>query len=502
MEAEAAAAEEVVAPYEDAAYDGDADEASSAQGPDEDEDAMAADIEAAEPAEIDKSHPGLDVPLGEVDDAKKAADRYAKNAAKFDEKGFRIMRKANASFTVGFDMFSEEETAKREARAAKWGVEPEGPTPAEAAEAEQAKLEREKRAERFGVPLNDVVEKKDALKKTDLTEILSMMDKRRKSILKLDEQDVRVDPDPSVEVRPEALHLYGYMPLGTDDFMAQYAQYGASHVEWINGVSLNIVFADNFTASRAMEMTSEPLPDIDSDEEDEAAPAEAAVEGEEGAVAMSEPTLDLAMFGWRLSSDIVKKKSDKYGKSGETGKLLVRYATVDDLKTYKPRPEGMERPKKRRSSGKRRRRERDGDDMDMEEEGGGGGGGGGRKMHELVIREPAEGGRKKRRRQNREVEMGEDDGGGGEEGVRGGGGEIWETVGEDGNVIEVKARSGTFRVGQRGRVNFNEDGTLSLNKGGEGAAVAVEEAEALAAAAAAEAPVQVIDDGMDEEEEV
>ena len=69
-------------------------------------------------------------------------------------------------------------------------------------------------------------------------------------------------------------------------------------------------------------------------------------EGED-AVAMSEETPDLAMFGWRLSNDIVKQKSDKYGKAGETGKLLVRYATVDDLKTYKPRPEGMEPPRKR-----------------------------------------------------------------------------------------------------------------------------------------------------------
>ena len=82
---------------------------------------------------------------------------------------------------------------------------------------------------------------------------------------------------------------------------------------------------------------------------------EGAAEGEE-VVAMSEAPPDLAMFGWRLSNDIVKRKTDKYGKAGETGKMLVRYATVDDLKTYKPRPEGMDPPKKRRSSGKRRHR--------------------------------------------------------------------------------------------------------------------------------------------------
>ena len=47
------------------------------------------------------------------------------------------------------------------------------------------------------------------------------------------------------------------MPLGTDDFMAAYSQYGAT-TSRINGVSLNVVFADNYSASRAIELTSEP----------------------------------------------------------------------------------------------------------------------------------------------------------------------------------------------------------------------------------------------------
>lgn len=425
---------------EDQAYDGDVEEAErEAERGTEGDDAM------TEAAAINKSHPGLDVPLGEVEEAKRAADRYAKNAAKFDERGFRIMRKKDASFTVGFDMFSEEEQKKREARAAKWGLEP---PPEETDAAKQARLEREKRAERFGVPLIDVVQKKEALKKTDLQTILSLMDKRRKSLLKLDEQDQRVDPDPSVEVRPEALHLYGYMPLGTDDFMEAYGQYGATHVEWINGVSLNIVFADSYAAARAIEMTSEPLPDPDSEEAPTA--TDGGAEGEE-AVAMAEETPDLAMFGWRLSTDIVKKKTDKYGKAGETAKLLVRYATVDDLKTYKPRPEGTAPPRNRRTSGPRRRRDRD--EMDMDD-----GGGRPQKMHELVIREPAEQTkRSKRRRRDNEVEMGVE--GDAADGVAGAG--DWETLAEDG-TDQVSGQSPKFRPGVRGGVTFNEDGTISL----------------------------------------
>ncbi|MEC9052057.1 MAG: hypothetical protein VX747_06330, partial [Actinomycetota bacterium] len=342
-----------------------------------------------EPAEILKDHIGLDVPLDEVVETKQAAERYQKNAHKFDERGFRIMRKEKAAFSAGFDMTSEEEKKKREARAAKWGTAPEEPSAEEAEEAARALAERQKRAERFGVPLNDVVEKQEALKKTDLETILSMMDKRRKSLLKLDEQDQRVDPSPEVEVRPDALHLYGYMPLGTDDFMDAYRPFGATTVEWINGVALNVVFVDKFAAARAMEATSSPLPEPLEEDEAAAAEAGAAEAGEDGAaVAMSEETPDLAMFGWRLSQDIVKKKSDKYGKAGEVGKLLVRYATVDDLKTYKPRPEGQSAPRERRRSKKKRRSRSD--DMEME---------GGQKVHDLVIREPAAGrGSGKRRR--------------------------------------------------------------------------------------------------------
>ena len=112
-----------------------------------------------EPAEILKDHIGLDVPLDEVVETKQAAERYQKNAHKFDERGFRIMRKEKAAFSAGFDMTSEEEKKKREARAAKWGTAPQEPSAEEAEEAARALAERQKRAERFGVPLNDVVEK-------------------------------------------------------------------------------------------------------------------------------------------------------------------------------------------------------------------------------------------------------------------------------------------------------------------------------------------------------
>ena len=98
---------------------------------------------------------------------------------------------------------------------------------------------------------------------------------------------------------------------------------------------------------------------------------------------------------------------------------------------------------------------------------------------------------------------------------------MWQTVGDDGSIVDVKANRPKFRPGVRGRVNFNEDGSISLvrpaklsprsldlvsdlicgaaqNKEGDGAAAAAAAEDGAAAADGA----QVLDDGMDEEEEV
>jgi hypothetical protein len=520
--------------------------------------------EVAAPLDICKDHVGLDVPLEEVGTAKDKLRRYEKNASKFDERGFRIIRK-ETPLVAGFDLLSDDEKAKRAARAAKWGVPAideagvdaladdgdDDAAPAESPEEDMSTLEeRQKRAERFGVVLKDdeKVEaaeqaKVEALLGTSISKILTSMPKRRKSLLKLDEQDRRVDPDPATEVRPDALHLYGYMPLGTDDFLEFYRPYGVQTVEWINGASLNVVFADAFSAQRAFSLTSEPLPELPPKaavEEGEAAmmdeeageggaatdaaaaapeeggegeggdstaamedeeAAEATTEGGDGSaeassavVDESDLEVDLASFGWRLCADITKHRSDKYGKKGEVGNLLVRFATVDDLKIFKPRPERSERPGGGKR-GQRKRRSRDADDMDLD-------GGAeldehGAKVHSLVIRQPPK--RAKRTKKNKEHQLvirasDNDDA------------EDGEQQGDRGGSPATEGSRG------RGRVSFNPDGSISLRRGGGGAAVEGEgEGDAASAEMAAEeeeegggglAAEAIIEDGMDEEEEV
>ena len=452
------------------------------------------------------NHPALDVPLEDVSRAIKAHQSFTTNAHKFDERGFRIMTTKEQAFTPGFDMTSEEEKQKRAARAAKWGIEaPTAPEPAalakESMDDHAAALAntveaRQTRAARFGVPLNDEVkaqqeqeQKVEQVKKAGFVDqILQRMPRRRKALLKLDEADQRIDPAPEVERRVGALHLYGYMPLGTGDFTEFYRDYNVTTVEWINGASLNVVFADAYWAEKALQMTSEPLPPVPIKVRAEVKPAAAvpaategsgggdAVDGGGGAEAAEdgaamegqeeEVELDLASSGWRMCADMVKKHSDKYGKKGEVGKLLVRYATVEDLKIFKPRPEREERrprQKKRRSRG---------DEMDMDDDGGD-------KVHNLIIRSDSNG--KRVKRGNRQRSGGGGGGGGGGSGIQGaeGGG---EQIQGDARALLASKRSAAASV--------------------EAATTAASGETAAAATAAALETAGVVEDGMDEEEEV
>jgi hypothetical protein len=281
--------------------------------------------------------------------------------------------------------------------------------------------------------------------------ILQRMPQRRKQLLKLDETDKRIDPGPSIERRADTLHLYGHMPLGTDDFLEFYTAYNVTNIEWVNGASLNIVFADSYWAAKALQMTSGPLPELaqkfpEEEEQEEQQQQHEQEEGMKGAsdevegvtvhevqAALDPPTVDLLSFGWRLCADIVKNRSDKYGKTGEVGKLLVRYATVEDVKVFKPRPEG--RSESRRRQNKRRSREGShGMDVEGEEQA---------KVHNLVIREGAGGGDRRKRQRRRETDM-----------------EMDETG--DGDL----AHGGAAREGaQVGRLMFNADGSIDLKKG-------------------------------------
>lgn len=149
----------------------------------------------------------------------------------------RAQSKGNG-FATGFDIFSEEEMAKRSQRAERFGMPGSGlqwmPP-----QQEEDELKRKSRAERFGVEYQPPDE-------------TGLMD--------VDLHQERKDPLPDAERRPEAVHVYGVDLLSTKDLLRYFADYGPTYIEWINDSAANVIFKDGPTAKRAMTGLGKPLP--------------------------------------------------------------------------------------------------------------------------------------------------------------------------------------------------------------------------------------------------
>ena len=152
--------DEAPAATEDEADEAAAADASEGVAAEEEEDSGAAAAAAAEeePKVYEKGeHPGLDMALGDMA-AKRTGSKGRREkkdmSAHFDERGFRIMKQDERAMVTGFDLYGEEEQAKREARIKKYGVVKN--VHLEEEDTEHSSLsEREKRAAKFGVPLRD-----------------------------------------------------------------------------------------------------------------------------------------------------------------------------------------------------------------------------------------------------------------------------------------------------------------------------------------------------------
>jgi len=315
-------------------------------GGDDAEQPLADDAGAAEAAAAPASgaEAALDLPLG----ARPAAAGGRRTKEWRPRHAGQVPKIAEEVFTVGFDMQSEEEVRKREARAAKYG----GSEQPDAAGSRAMKLPeadmrnklgarstaqhgqeagefddeaeraaRERRAKKYGVELVDDERLRSVVSSLDIEKILEMTPNNFARFTKLDEKDERKDPGADVARRRDALHLYGYMPISTADIMGAFRGYGPSYIEWINATSANVVFGDSFSCSRAMGVFSSALPE-------------------------SSETEAIAACGWRIGPSIVAAKTTReYGLAGQEARLLVRQATEEDVKHYK---QGKRKPKRRR----------------------------------------------------------------------------------------------------------------------------------------------------------
>ncbi|KAK9807015.1 hypothetical protein WJX72_010790 [[Myrmecia] bisecta] len=202
----------------------------------------------------------------------------------------RKERLKRSGFKTGIDLFTEDEIARRQERAARFGI----PEEAQAleyrpVEPDEDEIRKKERAERFG---------------------LEYTAPDQAGLIDVDLLEKRQDVDLEVERRPEAIHMYGVDLMSTGDCLKYFGDYGPTYVEWINDSSCNVLFEDAYTAKRAIVGRGRPLPPED--------------------VPMGqEQTLD--------PSDVrnipyLWHKGEDFEKQGTGIPLIFRIATVKDVK--------------------------------------------------------------------------------------------------------------------------------------------------------------------------
>jgi len=187
---------------------------------------------------------------------------------------------------------------------------------------------------------------------------------------------------------PEKIHLFAidwaaFKQIRTDDIMSYFSVYGPSYVEWLGELSCNVLFADKYSASRAMEGMSRALPNviptslitkIDSDvanndsmgvDATDDTGAEGAANTEEGdptaattsngidkegipqstendksnnpSTSSSNEMANLGVMGWRFCNYPIRKiQDDRFGKRGTRSRFLMRLATSLDVLEERP----------------------------------------------------------------------------------------------------------------------------------------------------------------------
>jgi len=131
----------------------------------------------------------------------------------------------------------------------------------------------------------------------------------------------------------ERLHLQcldwaAFKQIRSQDIMAHFSAYGPSFVEWLSDLSCNVVFADKYSTSRALNALSNEIP----------SPPPAT--GIEGAMLP-----DLGKMGWRICSYPIRKISnDRFGRAGTRSRYLVRIATTYDSLDKRPKGKSLKPP--------------------------------------------------------------------------------------------------------------------------------------------------------------
>lgn len=259
---------------------------------------------------------------------KKHEDRAKRFGVSYVEPKLEVVEKdtpkrytnPRAAFAAGFSMDDEAEKEKRAMRAKKFAVlGEEGASSAEPSNPDPAPAEEQ--------PQND-----------------SMMD--------VDLREDRKDVGIQVKRRLDTIYLYGTDEMSTEDIFTYFKDFGAACVEWINDSSCNVIFLDMQTATRALQGLSKPLdefnlqltagaglisiepnkptnseasePQTTTSETNET--SETAAKPDQTTTPVQATPEQIILYGWRK------------GKSVKGVPILMRYATVEDVKSKDNKP--------------------------------------------------------------------------------------------------------------------------------------------------------------------
>jgi Nuclear cap-binding protein subunit 3 len=126
-----------------------------------------------------------------------------------------------------------------------------------------------------------------------------------------------------------------FKQIRSPDIMAYFTVYGPTYVEWLNDLSCNVHFADQYSASRAMQYLSQEIPSPPPLLSNRQGKNTISIDIIETGMQGERP--DLGRMGWRIGNTMLRKvKNDKYGLSGTTARLLMRVATSLDILLERP----------------------------------------------------------------------------------------------------------------------------------------------------------------------
>jgi len=131
--------------------------------------------------------------------------------------------------------------------------------------------------------------------------------------------------DASVKRRLDTLHMHGTDKMSNGAIFSYFSEYGATFIEWINDSSCNILFADNFTARRALIGLSKPI----------------VLKGllSSGKMGENQEEGDVDIEKTDTQSQDNESNSLIYWRKGKDWKdnvILLRFATVEDVRPEKP----------------------------------------------------------------------------------------------------------------------------------------------------------------------